>query len=263
MARWTEIAEDLERRIESGELARGKLLPTEGELQTEYKASRNTVRKALELLTDKRLVDPKQGHGTVILEELETFVTTLSTDPDNDLGEGGEEAATYPDIVHEQNRETRASEPTAENVKCSTKIAGQLELAENDLVVKRRQQRFIDNTIWSVQESYYPWKWVTMGAVKLQFPEDIDGGAVDYLAKTIGVRQVGYIDLVAARLPTDEEQGLFNLKRNHTVIEVYRTSFSADGTPIRVTVTVFPADRNQIAYDRGTVPARRKDPIRP
>ena len=64
-------------------------------------------------------------------------------------------------------------------------------------------------------------------------------------------------------MPTDEEQGLFDLKRNHTVIEAYRTSFSADGTPIRVTVTVYPADRNQLAYDMGTVPDRREDPVWP
>lgn len=44
------------------------------------------------------------------------------------------------------------------------------------------------------------------------------------------------------------------------VIEVYRTSFAEDGTPIRVTVTVYPADRNQIVYDIGDVPGDPEAP---
>ncbi len=261
--RYVEIAEEIERRIESGELPRGSYLPTEVELQARYGASRNTVRQAVQVLVDKRLVEPRQGQGTYIPKELETFVTTLSTDPKTGVAGGGEEGATYPAIVQEQSRKAGASDPTAENVKCPSKIATRLELSENDFVVKRRQQRFIDDTIWSIQESYYPRKWVTMGAEKLLDPVDIPEGTVNYLAETISVRQVGYRDLIVARMPTDEEQSLFNLKRNHTVIEAYRTSFSEDGTPIRVTVTVFPADRNQIVYDLGMVPARREEPVRP
>lgn len=47
------------------------------------------------------------------------------------------------------------------------------------------------------------------------------------------------------------------------VIEVYRTSFAEDGTPIRVTVTVYPADRNQIVYDIGDVPGDPEAPVGP
>jgi GntR family transcriptional regulator len=164
--------------------------------------------------------------------------------------------------VQEQDRKAGASEPTAEIVKCPAKIADRLQISANEYVVKRRQQRYIDDTVWSVQESYYPLEWVTKGAKTLQFPEDIAEGTVNYLAD-FGLEQVGYRDLIAARLPTDKEQDHFNLKRNHAVIEAYRTSFTADGTPIRVTVTVFPADRNQLVYDMGEVPDRREDPVRP
>ena len=62
-------------------------------------------------------------------------------------------------------------------------------------------------------------------------------------------------------MPDEKEQELFNLTHNHTVIEVYRTSFAEDMTPIRVTITVFPSDRNQIVYDAGTVPERWEDPV--
>jgi GntR family transcriptional regulator len=61
--RYRAIADDLRRRVESGELATGHLLPSESELSGAYEASRVTVRKALELLRDEGLIDSRQGFG--------------------------------------------------------------------------------------------------------------------------------------------------------------------------------------------------------
>lgn len=61
--RYREIAEELRSRIESGDVASGRLLPSEAELSREFDASRVTVRKALEALRGDGLVDSRQGFG--------------------------------------------------------------------------------------------------------------------------------------------------------------------------------------------------------
>lgn len=61
--RYRAIADDLRRRVESGELGTGHLLPSESELSGAYEVSRVTVRKALELLRDEGLIDSRQGFG--------------------------------------------------------------------------------------------------------------------------------------------------------------------------------------------------------
>jgi GntR family transcriptional regulator len=61
--RYRTIADDLRRRVEEGEFAAGRLLPSESELSGAYAASRITVRKALELLRDEGLLDARQGFG--------------------------------------------------------------------------------------------------------------------------------------------------------------------------------------------------------
>jgi GntR family transcriptional regulator len=61
--RYLEIAEDLRRRLASGELPAGRVLPSESELGRAYAASRVTVRKALEVLREEGLVDARQGFG--------------------------------------------------------------------------------------------------------------------------------------------------------------------------------------------------------
>lgn len=260
--RYQQIADDLRQRIESGELTRESQLPTEGDLQKEYGASRNTVREAVKILVRERLLETKQGQGTIITKAIVPFVTMLSTDPKTGYS-GGEEGATYPAIVREQGREAGAERPEVQVLKCPAEIAEKLGIQENGDVVSRRQRRYIDGTIWSLQTSYYPLQWVTDGAARLLIAEDIQEGAVEYLAKTLHLKQVGYRDLISARLPAKQEQALFNLTYNHTVIEVFRTSFAEDMTPMRVTVTVFLSDRNQILYDIGTVPHRSEPPVQP
>lgn len=61
--RYRTIADDLRRRVEEGEFAAGRLLPSESELSGAYAASRITIRKALELLREEGLVDSRQGVG--------------------------------------------------------------------------------------------------------------------------------------------------------------------------------------------------------
>ena len=261
--RYQEIADELRQQIESGALPRESQLPTEVELQKTFGASRNTVREAVKLLVLQRLLETRGREGTWITKAHVPFVTTLSTDPRTGLGGGGEEGATYPALVLEQGRKNaRAGTPEVKILECPPQIAAQLQIEQGESVVSRFQERYIDDTIWSLQTSYYPMTWVQKGATKLLEPKDIPDGTVAYLAQ-FDLKQDGYRDLVSARLPNDTEKDLFNLTHNHTVIEVYRTSFTADETPIRVTVTAFPSDRNQIVYDIGTVPERRKEPVQP
>jgi len=62
------IAEDLRRKIESGELpkeSRGPL-PTEAELQKDFGASRNTIRDAIKWLVSLDLVETRPGQGTFV-----------------------------------------------------------------------------------------------------------------------------------------------------------------------------------------------------
>lgn len=61
--RYREIAADLRTRLDAGEYASGRLLPSESMLSAEYNASRVTIRKALEHLRGEGLVSSRQGFG--------------------------------------------------------------------------------------------------------------------------------------------------------------------------------------------------------
>jgi DNA-binding FadR family transcriptional regulator len=64
------IVDDYLRRIVSGELAEGQLLPTETALIEQYEVSRTAVREAIQTLATKGFVQIRQGSGSTVAPRL-------------------------------------------------------------------------------------------------------------------------------------------------------------------------------------------------
>jgi GntR family transcriptional regulator len=250
------IAEDLQHRIESGELERGAQIPTEIELREQYEASRNTIRDAIKWLTTRGMVETRPGQGTFVAEKINPFVTKLTGDPET--GRGGGEEGVYIAEVAASHRSSEITEPRVEIQKAETSVARSLRIEPGDSVVSRHQQRFIDGTPWSLQTSFYPMSLVQGGAIDLIQAKDIEGGTVAYLAEKCGIEQVGYRDTIAVRPPDDIESRFFKLPADGrvSVFEVHRVGFDKEGNRFRLTITVYPSDRNRLRLDVGKVPPR-------
>jgi GntR family transcriptional regulator len=248
------IADDLRGQIESGALTPGAQLPTELELREAYAASRNTVRDAVKRLTGLGLVETRAGQGTFVTRKIDPFVTVLTSDPAT--GFGGGEGTTYLSQVSRDQRTPSVGQVRVETKGAPAEIARQLRLGADPQVVLRHQERFIDRTPWSRQTSFFPLEFVTSGkAPRLLIAQDIETGTVRYLEEVLGIRQASYRDWITARAPDASEQGFFGISHDATVLVVSRTAFDQAGQPMRVTVTVFPADRNHLVVDVGKPPA--------
>jgi GntR family transcriptional regulator len=246
---YQQIADTIRRRIEAGELKRGQQLPTELELRTEFNASRNTIRDAIKRLSGLGLVETRPGQGTFVTKKMDPFVTTLSTDAKS--GFGGGEGATYLSEVSEAHRTPRMSGPRVEVQVPPPEVRLRLRLPAGAETVVRQQERFVDEIPWSLQTSFYPMDFIRRGATKLLTADNIHPGTVAYLADTIKIKQIGYRDWITARQPNEYEQKFFDIAHDATVFELFRTAFDESKEPMRVTVTVFPVDRNQFIYDVG------------
>jgi GntR family transcriptional regulator len=248
---YRQIAEDLRRQIEDGELAPGGQLRTELELRERYNASRNTVRDAIKLLITRGLVETRPGQGTFVVQKIVPFITTLTGDPG--IGSDGD---IYLNEVKAGYRLPDASVPRVEIQQAGSSLAEELRSAEGSTVVSRHQERRIDGTPWSLQTSFYPLSLIERGAALLIAAQDIQQGSVEYLWESIGIKQVGYRDTVKVRPPDATEARFFGLPDDGrvSVIETRRTAFDENGAPFRLTVSVYPADRNEFAVNVGQVP---------
>jgi len=244
---YQQIAEDLQAQIESGVLEPGAQLPTELELHDRYASSRNTIRDAIKRLTSQGLVETRPGQGTFVTRSVDPFVTVLTSDPEG----GGDEGTAYLSAVETSHRRPSVPTPRVEIQVPSAAVRRRLRVSPGTQVVSRHESRSIDDIPWSLQTSFYPMDFITKGATRLLMAEDIAEGAVRYLREAIGVEQIGYRDWITARVPDANEQSFFGIAHDATVFEIFRTGFDQTGTPLRVTVTVWPADRNQFIVDVG------------
>jgi len=258
---YRQIADDLRSKIESGELAQGSQLATEVELRDQYNASRNTVRDAIKWLTTLGLVETRPGQGTFVLEKSNPFVTTLTEDPET--GRGGGEDDVYLAEVALSGRRPAGSDPRVEIQRATRAVARALRLDEGAQVVSRHQERFLDDTPWSLQTTFFPMSLVERGATRLLLPANIPEGAVAYLANEFGLKQAGYRDTISVRPPDPNEAWFFKLAADGrvSVFEIHRLGFDQEGNRIRLTITVYPADRNRFRIDVGKVPPRLADAL--
>jgi GntR family transcriptional regulator len=255
--RYRQIAESLRQQIESGELRHGEQIPTELELREIYDASRNTVRDAVKWLITRGLVETRPGQGTFVVEKIDPFVTIVDSQAGFGAGEG---TASYASEVAAHSRKATVSDPRIEIHQASAYVAGELGLEEGMLVVTREQRRYIDGTPWSLQTSYYSMRYVESGARRLIEASDMPDGVLSYLADGFGIEPGAWRDRIVVRAPSGNEAFFFKLPDNGriAVLEIHRTLFEKSGSPLRLTITTYPVDRNQFVMSGGDIgPATR------
>jgi GntR family transcriptional regulator len=252
---YRQIAEDLRTQIEGGDLEPGQQLRTEIELRDHYGASRNTIRDAIKLLIAWGLAETRPGQGTFVVRKIEPYITTLTGSPKVPIlyGEVDDSAAAE---TSGTDRGHYSTDPQVEIQKAPASVGRLLQIAEGSEVISRHQKRSIDGTPWSMQTSFYPMEFVRKGADRLIQADDIAIGTTNYLEQTLGLRQVGYRDWITVRTADGTEASFFDLPPDGrvSVFEVFRTAYDQTGTPMRLTVTVYPSDRNEFVVNVGDIP---------
>jgi DNA-binding GntR family transcriptional regulator len=249
--KYREIASDLQTKIESGELAPEAKLPSDAELVEAYDSSRNTVREAVRFLLTRGLVEKRGNQGTFVSPKVDPFSTVVNAD----TGFGGFEGAAYASEVTARNRKPTVNTPRVEIQQASAGIAAELQLEDDSTVVIRHQQRFIDGMLWSMQTSYYPLHFVTDGAARLLAVEDITEGVRAYLDSALGIKEVGSHDTMRVRAPNPGEAVAFKIPDDGwiAVFETRQIGVDASGHPVRVTISIYPADRNEFSMETGAL----------
>lgn len=242
------ISEQIRERITSGELAPGSKLPTEPELMDQFQASRNTVRLALAALVNEGLIATEHGRGSYVRERRMLTYHAARAETAHKASSWRTDA--YNTEVREAGREPSQTfslriEPA------NPDVAARLHVEENALVVLRKVVRFVDGQAWSDQDSWYPMD--VADAAGLAVPRDLPAGTIRAMADA-GHVEVGHVDELTARMPSPEEVRTLDLASGVPVMVYVRTAWTNE-RPVRVTRTIFPADRNRVIYELGDLQA--------
>jgi DNA-binding GntR family transcriptional regulator len=92
-------------------------------------------------------------------------------------------------------------------------------------------------------------------APRLLATGDIGEGAVTYL-RSCGIEQAGYRDSIEVRKPDPTETEFFGIPSDGRVevTQIYRVAFDQHHNRVRLTITVYRADRNRFVINVGDVP---------
>lgn len=134
---------------------------------------------------------------------------------------------------------------SVEREPASAVIAALLGVPEGTLVVIRRRRRSVDGEPHNTADSYYLASLVA--GTLIEQPADIPEGVIAYMRRELGIEQVRYEDAIESRPADADEIEQLGVLPGWPVIVQTRVGYTVDA-PVRVTVTVWPADRSRLVY---------------
>jgi GntR family transcriptional regulator len=200
--------------IIDGDLKVGHQLPTEDSLITRFGVSRITVRRAIQNLVSRGLVEIRRGKGTFVaapkitqeLRELSGFVEDM----------------------HALGRKPTARLMSKEIVAADATVAGQLALTKGERVVRIRRVRLADGIPLSFDETYLP---LEIG--KKVITDNLRVEPIFSLLErkyNVPLIEAEYkLDAVAAET---EVAAALKVKQRSPIFRIERTSYSTGSRPV-------------------------------
>ena len=245
---YKQVADDLRRRITSGEFAPGDSIPSEKEMEGYYGVGRTTARQSVALLRAEGLVITEHGRGTYVRPRLP--VRRLSGEryrADRDqIGDGQPPATSFTKDQGIGWSEYRLDRTFTE-IPATPELAELLAVPEGTPILERR---FTFHTVDGPQQmstSCYPLELVAGTPVADPANEPWPGGNLAQLA-TLGITVTKVTERVRARMPMPDEMAALDIPAGVPVITVTRVMLAGE-RPVEAAVDiVIPADRVELNY---------------
>ncbi len=240
--RTRQIADELRRQIDAGDLGPGALLPSEPELSRSYGVSRQTARAALQLLEQEGLVIVRPRRGRIVRSNRRLVWRLSEFELPENTGLASSDA--WEADIERQGHDPTRQDLTVETIHPARDIAARLNLdPEKDLCVVRRHVRFIDGKPGITSDDYFD-EAIVRGT-DLAAPEDT---AREDILKEAGYEQVYDVDEIITRMPTPDEARRLEIGAGIPVVEHTRTAYTAADKAVRVMVSIIPGNVLTLRY---------------
>lgn len=222
--RYRVIADDLRRRILTGEFRLGAVLPSEAELSAAYEASRVTIRRALEALRGEHLVESRQGFGWLVASDpVRQDLNRLST-IEGQLAAAG--------IRSDRRIISFRFRRTPQRVRDHLSCPDVLEVVRLHLADDRPFARV---TVWCPEE---------LGASLSR--DDVERSAfLDQLPVRLG----GATQTIGADAASKADAALLDIPEGTPILVAERVTLDRSGAPVLVSEHVFPGHLTRFAVE--------------
>ncbi|GAA5085632.1 DNA-binding GntR family transcriptional regulator [Thermocatellispora tengchongensis] len=228
--KYAQIVQAIRARIADGTYPPGSLLPSETQLIREFRVSRPTVVRALQVLQLRGVIDREHGKGSFV----------RSTPPTPEVGASRPGRA----VLDRSEANEGGSLVEARQTPAPAHVAALLGVADKTPVAMRRLV-FSDGerpselvTIWSTLE-------VADGS-DLILPDLLDVGVRHHLQAAKDIRLAHVVERLAARHPNAQEAKLLGVPKSAAVLGLVSSVFNGSGGPVLVVELVLPGELHEL-----------------
>lgn len=210
MAKYHEISTELIKEIVDGKYSTQKKLPTEKELSERFDASRNTIRNAINLMTDEGYIYKVQGSGM--------YLRPVNFDESTNLN-------LIKGFSSEQKTETSYIKILKlELIQAREELATELNCKVDEPLYYLRRVRYVDSEPVRVEQSYY-----RQEIVPYLGREIAEASVFDYLTQNLKL-QIGFADRkICADFLSKENADLLNLREADPALIVKEKMYLSNG----------------------------------
>ena len=217
---YLQLVERIAAAVETGHLGFGQALPPERQLSGALDVSRVTLRKAIEVLTARGLIESRQGSGNFISKRVIQPLTKLSGFSDDMRARGWQpDQRLLSAGVHEADAEELAA----------------LRLQAGELVTRLVRLRLADGMPLALERASVPTRYLP--SADAVGPSLYATLAAD---NVLPVRAVQYLRAAAAE---PAEAAHLGIEVGSPVMHTVRQGFLADNRPVEFTRSVYRGDR--------------------
>lgn len=235
------IAADIRKLIKRGDWEPGKQVPSNADLQKQYRTSNVTIQRALHVLKDEKFLEGQTGVGVFVrstpAQEIRPAHYIAPAEP-------GDPYRWLTEATKRQQRGKYKVLAVAEVVP-PVEARRALQLADDETAMLRSLIGFLDDQPAELVHSYYPMELAR--GTRLADRRLIPGGSPALLLE-MGYPARAQEDSVDARPATKEEYLALEIPRDVPVLDIFRVVYSDDEKPIEVTLLVKPSHRFKMGY---------------
>ena len=250
MLKYQSIASDIQRSIEAGALKPNAKLPTVVELCEAYGVSKITIKRAIDLLTDKGLISSRRGSGTYVKNTTELFEqtgieridgTAADVDDDSFAFSHSDRAAGFTKEHEGEGKKVSSVVYDFSIVNPPSNIARHLNIQPDDFAYHHCRARCLDGQPMVIEYTYMPLDLIP-GLKRSQLYLSV----YDYLKNTLGLKISSFHRILRAVPATEEEAERLDTKPGVPMLEIAQVGFLDDGTPFEYSISRYEGTRGEI-----------------
>lgn len=196
---YKKIAEEIRHKINSSQYKIGDLLPNEKILAQEYHISRMTLRRAMDILIQSKLVRREPGRGTTIIDKDTHFSF-------NNL-------QSFQELIKMSKQNIRNEVIDFRIIPCPLSISEKMKLVQDERIFYIRRVRYINEKPIIVEDSYLPYRYFKNLTVT-----DMEQSKFNFIENVCHMKIAGGYEQTYAVLPEKDIQTLLKIEPHFPIL---------------------------------------------